>query len=734
MIMKNLKIAAALLVSAAMFAGCNLLETVGSAPEVSLTALSEFDAQGEAVVQVVLSTYALEEVSVVLAASGDAAAAVTMEKAVKIAVGSKTQNVTVKLDQDKVTADSVLKISITSATGATVGSAKEVSLAVTATAKPEDPATLTIAADDEFAEDATAKLTLKLNKALAEDVSVELQVLSSEDFLAIPAEALAFENPVVIKAGQTTAEVKVTLDASALPTGDSYAYIAIKGFQGNANLGQNKEVLIAFVKQIVAKVRNDWSIVYNGYQEAEGYDAVGINVSSENDTYYIAVYGAGAVAESFDSVTEYLQWYENSNVAPYLDTEDAETVYAGNMTARYQRLNPDSYEVFIIGCNEQGHVTGDYATLTFTVEPTSEMVAAVESFLGEWIVNHYTWNIESAGGVYVTINGIEGEDDLPVEAFVNWDANLEIVNQPYIKETETEVIGFYGLAGGSLWSSSGFTIAEIVLNEDGESATINPVTSPNGSAFESLAYLLYDVAAEKYYLYSDQIAIPTTMQRPAEAVEETTPVVTATYEDFLGTWMYGDYEILIETVEGEEGYYYISGFPSQSSYSKPVASFADGALHLTEQSLGTWSHNTYGQCVDLLNAVFSYGDKEYRAYGWNTADPSEIFKAELHESGNLTFTPGEVTLEFNDGTTQNAPIVGLVYAWMIIEEGSENYGRGNWSNTMYLNASVAAVPATAPAAAPAAVKKAPRKDFGRTVETIVPNKMAKYTAKERVIR
>lgn len=734
MIMKNLKIAAALLVSAAMFAGCDLLENVGSAPEVSLTALSEFDAQGEAVVQVVLSTYALEEVSVVLAASGDAAAAVTMEKAVKIAVGSKTQNVTVKLDQDKVTADSVLKISITSATGATVGSAKEVSLAVTATAKPEDPATLTIAADDEFAEDATAKLTLKLNKALAEDVSVELQVLSSEDFLAIPAEALAFENPVVIKAGQTTAEVKVTLDASALPTGDSYAYIAIKGFQGNANLGQNKEVLIAFVKQIVAKVRNDWSIVYNGYQEAEGYDAVGINVSSENDTYYIAVYGAGAVAESFDSVTEYLQWYENSNVAPYLGTEDAETVYTGNMTARYQRLNPDSYEVFIIGCNEQGHVTGDYATLTFTVEPTSEMVAAVESFLGEWIVNHYTWNIESAGGVYVTINGIEGEDDLPVEAFVNWDANLEIVNQPYIEETETEVIGFYGLAGGSLWTSSGFTIAEIVLNEGGESATINPVTSPNGSAFESLAYLLYDVAAEKYYLYSDQIAIPTTMQRPAEAVEETTPVVTATYEDFLGTWMYGDYEILIETVEGEEGYYYISGFPSQSSYSKPVASFADGALHLTEQSLGTWSHNTYGQCVDLLNAVFSYNDKEYRAYGWNTAAPSEIFKAELHESGNLTFTPGEVTLEFNDGSTQNAPIVGLVYAWMIIEEGSENYGRGNWSNTMYLNASVAAVPATAPAAAPAAVKKAPRKDFGRTVETIVPNKMAKYTAKERVIR
>ena len=735
MIMKNLKIAAALLASAALFAGCDLLDSVGSTPEVSITALSEFDAQGEAVVQVALSSYALEEVTVVLSATGDAAAAVTMEKAVKIAVGSKTQNVTVKLDLEKVTADSVLKIAITSATGATVGSPSEVSLNVTAAAaKPEDPATLSIAADDEFAEDATAKITLELSKALAEDVSVQLQVLSSEEFVAVPAEALSFENPVVIKAGQTTAEVKVTLDASALPVGDSYAYIAIKEFQGNANLGQTKEVLIAFVKEIVANLRPDWSVVYNGYQEAEGYDAIGINVSSETDSYYISVYGAGAVAASFESITEYLQWYENIQISPYLGTEDAERVFAGSMTAKYNRLNPDSYEVFIIGCNEQGHVTGDYATLTFTVEPTAEMLAAVESFLGDWVVNHYTWTIESAGGVYVTINGIEDEDDLPVEAFVNWDGNLEIVNQPYIYESETEIIGFYGLADGSLWSSSGFTIAEIVMNADGESAVINPVTAPNGSTFESLAYLLYDIEAQKYYLYSSQIAIPTTMQRPAQTVEETTPVKTAAYEDFLGDWRYGDYDINISTVEGQEGQYFISGFPSQSSYDAPVAFYEEGALVLSEQSLGTWTSNNYGQCVDLLNAVFSYNEKEYRAYGWNTAEPAVIFKAELHESGNLTFTPGEVTLKFDDESTQQAPIVGIVYSWMIIEDGSEYYGRGNWASTMYLDGTIAVVPVAAPTAAPAKIKKAPRKDFGLSVETFTPNKIAKVNAKERVIR
>ena len=729
--MKNLKIAAALFASAALLAGCDLLEKVGTTPEASITALSDFDAQGEAVVQVALSSYALEEVTVVLSASGEAEAAVTMEKAVKLTVGSKTQNVTVKLDLEKVTADSVLKIAISSVTGATVGSPKEVSLNVVAAARPEDPATLSISADDEFAEDATATVTLKLNKALAADVSVELEVLSSEEYATVPAEALAFTNPVVIKAGQTSAEVKVSVNAELLPSGDNYALIGVKNVNGNANVAKDAQVLIVYVKEIVASLRQDWSVTYDGYNP-EGYDPITINVGSDNQTYYFSIYYGGTIDANFESITEYLQWYESVQVAPYLGTEEAEYIYQGSGTLKFNRLNPDSYEVYIIGCNEEGHVTGEYAALYFTIEPSSEMLSAVESFLGEWVINHYPCTIESAGGVDLVINGIEGETDLPVEAFVNWDGNLEIVNQPYIYESETQIIGFYGLADGSLWSSSGFTIAEAVLSEDSQSAELIPATAPNGSTFGSMAYLLYDVKAEKYYLYSDQIALPLTMTRPAEAVEETTPVKAAAYEDFLGSWKYGDYDLLIETVEGQEGQYYISGFPSQSSYGKPIATFADGALHLNEQSLGTWTSDNYGLCVDLLNAVFGYKEKEYRAYAWNTSTPAEIFKAELHESGNLTFTPGKVTLVFENESTEDAPVVGLVYSWMIIEEGSDYYGRGNWASTMYLDGSIAVTPVES--AAPASVKKAPRKNNHLSVDTLTPNKMAKFTVKDKVIR
>ena len=736
--MKNLKIAAALLACTALFAGCDIIESVGTTPTVTLTALSDsFDAQGEANISVVLSSLALEEVTVSLAVSGDAATAVTMDKIVKIGLGSKSQPLTVKVDLAQIKSDSSVTIAIQSAVGATVGAPKEVTFAVKAAAVAEDPGVVSISADDEFAADGTANVTLKLNKALAQDVTVELQVNSADDYVTVPAEALTFTNPVVIKAGETTATVKVTLNPDVLPTGDNYALIGIKNVTGNASAAKDAEVLIVYVKAIVANLRSDWSVVYGGYNP-EGYDAIDINVASDTQTYYLTIYYGGTIDANFESITEYLQWFESTQIAPYIGTDDATQFSTGSRTAKFNRLDPETYEVYIIGCNADGHVNGDYAALTFEVKPTDEMLAAVESFLGDWVVNHHTWTIESAGSVYVTITGIEGEEDLPVEAFVNWDGNLEIQNQPYIYESETQVIGLYGLAGGSLWTSSGFTIAEVVMNADGESAVITPATSPNGSVFESIAYLLYSVSDGKYYLYSDQIALPATMERPAQTFEETTPVKAGAYEDFIGSWKYADYELLVEPVEGVDTLFTISGFPSQSSYAKPYAVFKEGALVLSEQELGTWTSSNYGLCVDLLNAIFPYNDKEFRAYAWNTGDPAVIFKAELHESGNLTLTPGTVALEFNDGTSEDVPVIGLCYSWMIIEEGSANYGKGNYASTMYIDSKIAITPVAAPAAAPKAVKKAPRQvNGGLSVNTITEKKAvtaAKVLPRQKVAR
>lgn len=526
--MKNLKIAAALLVSAAMFAGCDLLENVGSAPEVSLTALSEFDAQGEAVVQVVLSTYALEEVSVVLAASGDAAAAVTMEKAVKIAVGSKTQNVTVKLDQDKVTADSVLKISITSATGATVGSAKEVSFEVKALEKPEDPGTVSIESDDEFTEGA-ANITIKLNKALKEDVTVELEVKTSSEFASIPAAALAFDNPVTIKAGQTSAVVSVAVNPDDLPNGDNYAIIAIKNVTGNAAAAETAEVQILYTKAMVPVLREDWIIEYAGnYEYATSdttsvlYDLImfeGLN----GQTFYFDYYSAGTLEYNEMTPSDYVL-YKAEKIAEQIaagkTAKDLGVITPTNEPygLLYYLFDPDEYEAILIACDADGNVTGDYAYTTFEVVDPEVATDEYNAWIGAWNIGENTfyvlkkWNNKS-----FTVYGFDTDYSMEVPAYYDVDGDFLYFEGDYVDESSKYEFYFLGITEDSYlaWGdpNQNYRVATIsntdgVYNFEGVPyvVTYNDGTTADRIA-ASVGILGYGLEDESWYMFRDCIYV-----------------------------------------------------------------------------------------------------------------------------------------------------------------------------------------------------------------------------------
>ena len=403
--MKNLKIAAALLACTALFAGCDLLENVASTPTVSLTALSDsFDAQGEANIAVALSSYALEEVTVSLAVSGNAAAAVTMDKVVKIGMGSKNQALTVKVDLEQIKEDSSVTIAIQSAVGATVGTPKEVTLSVKAAevTPVEDPGVVSISADDEFAADATANVTLKLNKALAEDVSVELQVLSSDDYVTVPAEALAFTNPVVIKGGETTASVKVTVNPELLPTGDNYALIGIKAVTGNASAAKDSEVLIVYVKALVPVLREDWAIEYLGnYEYATSdstsvlYDLVGFAGLGEQ-SFIVDYYTAGTLEYNKMTPADYVLYMDElikSKIASGATADDFDIVTptADPYYLLFNLFDPKEYEMIVLACNEDGSLTGDYAYTTFVVEDPEEATPEYEAWLGKWTISGDTF-------------------------------------------------------------------------------------------------------------------------------------------------------------------------------------------------------------------------------------------------------------------------------------------------------------------------------------------------------
>lgn len=721
-----LKSAAALFAAAAVLSGC-LPSKLGNTPSLTIQAAQEnFDDSGEATVSLVLSEAASDDVAVNLSASGDLAAAVSFEKAVVISAGNKSLDVKVTLT-DKTKSGGVT-IAIDAVNGATIGKAKSVTLVATKAAVP----TVSISSyDDVFNENNAATITLALNPAASADVTVTLAVAAkeSEEFAVIPADAVTLDAQVIIPAGQKSATATVSVNPELLPTGDSYLYIDVTAVSEGAEIGKNIEAVICFTKPIVANLRSDWTVTYKGTND-EGLDAVDYNVSSETQNFYAAIYPKGAVAAEFESLSAYLQWYQ-SGVAEYAGTEYAYKPITGTQTIKYQRLSPDSYEAFIIACDEKGNVTGDYATGEFSIEASAEMLAAVEGFLGEWVLNHYNVTIEQQEGVNLVINGLQGFK-YPVEARVDWDGTLVIENQPWIEETETEEIGLYGLLEeGNLWQYSGFPIASISLNDDGETAVVSPAVAPNDQTFSSIAFLEYVIAEKKFYLAgaSAQLALPATMSRPKDAVEETSPVVEASYADFIGTWDYNGYELLIEqNVEGES--YFISGFPG-SDYEKPVATFSEGALHLKEAVIGQWTHSTYGKCYDIINAMFSYKEEEYPGFGWSYGEPAEIFALKKHESGNLSFYPGTVTIELKDESKVDCPIVGICYAWQIAE--GDYAGRGSQEASMPLVENVAVIrTGDVPVAEPSSLKKA----AGRKVSTLKTSRMeaSVLSVRERMLR
>lgn len=385
--MKNLKIAAMLLATAALFTGCDLLEQVGSTPEVSITALSDtFDAQGEAVVKVSLSSYALEEVTVALSASGESAAAVTMEKAVKIGVASKSETVTVKIDLAQAKAGSVITVAIQSATGANVGSNKEVAISVPSgdynggEGGEDTKASISISADDEFTNN-TATLNLKLSAAVSEDVTVELEVIPDGQFSVIPEAALTFDNPVTIKAGETAASVTLTVDPSALPFGDHYAVIGIKS-AGSLTV-KNASVQILLTKPLAAVEQTDWSISYLGRMtdESDGSIIEVISVLGWSGKFYdVAVFRASGIEGA--SVEDIMEYRDASFLQKYLGTYTIDQILSNqNGEFAYNRFSPDVYVALLIDYDEYGNLTGKYAKLEFEV-PQEEASDAFSANVG----------------------------------------------------------------------------------------------------------------------------------------------------------------------------------------------------------------------------------------------------------------------------------------------------------------------------------------------------------------
>ncbi|MCR5019087.1 MAG: hypothetical protein K6A64_09855 [Bacteroidales bacterium] len=523
---KSLLVAAATVV---LFASCGPKQ---ESVRVGLDATSPSFVDGKVDLIVALSGQSATNVGVTLTASGSIpASSLTFEKNPSIPAGTTSKTVSVTVDESTLEpGDYEATFSISSVTGADINVAKQsVTVKLTVEAAAIVPEVFISSYSDAFA-DGKASLKLALSQAAESDVVVNLKVETEMDgYSVLPASALTFTNPATIPAGSLDVTVEVSLDESVLEAGVSYyAILTLASVSENAKLASTKKTAyIEASKALTANLRSDWTVSFDGTTTTDGKVSQNIKVDGvgAEGTYYLFVYSKGVVAEEFDDITEYLVYMEEKAVGPALGTADAYPVKTGNSTWPYT-LNVGEYEVWLVGCTAAGHVSGDYATSTFKVEPTSSMLDAYDNWLGDWYLNRTAITIveNDRSDVSYTIQA----GDYFIDANLGWNGELQFfVTDPCTAAGGEGFFGYYPAEEeGYINIYSGTAaIGYAVLDETMKAGTVD---STNDGYFLGMAAFTYNETS--FTGWGDlEFEFPTKISRPVEDIDPN-------YTKWLGTW------------------------------------------------------------------------------------------------------------------------------------------------------------------------------------------------------
>ena len=526
----------------ALLASCDLFKK--DEVFVSISSDSPSFVDGKLTLKVSVSPASSKDVAVTLSDSGNIpAGALSYTQAFTIPAGTASANVDVTVDVDLVPAGVYsVTFAIAEANGAKIDpNAKEcaVSLSVAEQAPPQ----VFISNSSEAFVDGKAKFTVSLDRAIKENVTVDFEVLTDvEGYLPIAAEALSFSNPATIPAGSTSAEVEVTLDESKVMKGVSqYAVIAIKSAVNAELAGAKTKAYIEANIELKAKQRSDWTVSYEGDITEEGVIYSGVKVSgiAEGQNYYLFVYNKGVVAQYFPEtgVAGYLQFL-SEDVMESMGTEDAYEIQTGNDTWLYDRLAVGAYEAWIVGCDAEGFVTGEYGTGEFTIEPNQAQKDAYDKWLGEWNIKADAIKVVEKDRSQVSFTVYT--KDYYIDAALDADANLNFfVTDPC---ADGGNVGFFGYLPSeqegyiSIYSGDE-PIGCAKLSEDGTQATIE--STLNGT-FTGMAAFTYQGDSFTGWGSFD-VEFPAVMKRPQQASEN--------YLKWIGTWKIEGFDNPLSIIE-----------------------------------------------------------------------------------------------------------------------------------------------------------------------------------------
>ena len=567
-------------------------------PTLSISGAQDSFVNGTAYVSLTLSTTTATDVVISLSASGNIdSKLLSFSNPVTIKAGTLSTAVVLTVNsQGLAPGEYTVTIKVDGAAGAKVQGSASVSFKLNVR---KAIAEVTLSGPERFS-DGRATLSLTPDVPPLNDITVYLEVRkdgASEGKALISPGAITCPEAVVLPANKAEAtSFEIKLDLSQLKPVESEAIIAIDDISAGGSIGEPNLVRIGALGELNPYLRSDWNISYSGdYPNPDyyGYMQSVMSVTGFNPAidvgYYIRYSETGFVQKKYGSLPDFIKAKEKE-IVEGIEEGDPYRFYTENLV-RVTRLPVGAYDFYMLGCDAEGHLTGDYAMCTVTRTPTEKMRYIYDLWLGRWEVNGEIWTItpQVENSSYY-IQGICGVSQ-GFTAYLGWDGELEIRGEQFIDISENDWYGLYGISGNYYYHHSG-PVVYGVMDEFSESAqwtgALNPTT---GAPFE--AFCIYHYAPNQWL---EPWSVPEFMSLEHEGkVSDEAPGFGryARYSAFLGDWTYNGMRLRFSFKASNESYTVVD-LDSEEEYALEVGYDAQtGRAFVADQIVGDLGSDYY---------------------------------------------------------------------------------------------------------------------------------------------
>lgn len=373
-----------------------------------------------------------------------------------------------------------------------------------------------------------ATFTVLLDMYSEEDVTVSISQceFSIAGYTNVPSMAFKFDKEVVIKAGETEATGKVSIDLDALyDTGRYVGGLQIKSISSKTpekfEISELNYYSGAAYNFVAPKKNKTWTIEYLGTQVVSDTPREVFFVSGVGG-YLDYMLSDGDQEEVNSFIYPEIIVEENDYIASYMKAGyKLNEICASDLDKGYafvtaKKRAPGTYKIWIVAVSDAGVCTGEYSTLEFTVEADPEPTDAYKAWIGQWTLGS-TADDEEPLVISISqnvvnesyyVDGLEGldtvKDAMSANAIFEADGSISIYAQVVGTWTHPSMGKATDILAGQIVSQGK---EYYVMDDSAPVATgvigANGVATLSGGTFTDDDGSVYGITGLKYYVVFD---------------------------------------------------------------------------------------------------------------------------------------------------------------------------------------------------------------------------------------